>query len=61
MSNARLARSLEEIARDLDLIVYRLEGQAPDDLEKAQNERLRTRRELDRLRMAIEDMARDLG
>ena len=61
MSSARHARTLEDIARDLDMVVYRLEREIPDDPVKVQDERKRTRRELDRLREAIEDVARDLG
>jgi len=61
MSTARYARTLEDIARDLDLVVYRLESSAPADPTKAKDERQRTRRELDRLRKAIEDVARELG
>ena len=60
MSTARLARNLEDIARDLDLVVYRLEGDGPAEPDKAKAERTRMRRELERLRMAVEDVAREL-
>jgi hypothetical protein len=61
MSNARHARELSEIAKDLDLAVYRLERGAPQDAEATKRERFLLRRELDQLRMRVEDVARALG
>ena len=58
MSPTDAARQLEQIARDLDLVVYRLER--PPEREPAR-ERARLRRELDGLREQIEDLARGLG
>ncbi|MCA9570446.1 MAG: hypothetical protein KC656_21530, partial [Myxococcales bacterium] len=46
MANPRLAADLDEIHRDLDLVVFALERR-PDDLETARKERARARRELD--------------
>jgi phage shock protein A len=57
MSPSDAAAALERIARDLDLVVYRLERPT----EEAEAERRRLRRELDRLRERIEDVSRALG
>jgi chromosome segregation ATPase len=54
------ARALATISRDLDLVVYRLERDL-HDLEQANRERREIRRELERLRDQVGDMARDLG
>lgn len=55
------ARSLETVARDLDLVVFRLERDGPPDAEALRAERKRLRRELEALRERIEDVARALG
>ncbi len=53
------ARTLEELARELDLVVYRLEVPLGD--RDPLRERALLRRELDRLRERIEDLAQDLS
>jgi hypothetical protein len=58
MSPKDAARELELVARDLDLVVFRLERDAP---EGAAEERRRVRRELELLRERIEALARALG
>lgn len=55
------ARSLEQIARDLDLVVFRLERDGPEAEAERREERRRLRRELDQLRERLEDLARALG
>jgi hypothetical protein len=54
------ARELELVARDLDLVVFRLERDAPAGVEGAREERGRVRRELEGLRERIESLARAL-
>ncbi len=58
MSPTEAAHELSLLARDLDLVVYRLERPAEQPPEQ---ERPRLRRELDRLRERLEDIARGLG
>ena len=67
MSPSDAARALEELARELDLVVYRLERPpgpprepVPDPLEALKRERIQLRRELDALRERLEDVARGL-
>jgi hypothetical protein len=50
---------LDEIARDVDLLVYRLEQPPPDRDDERVVERRRLRRDLERLRERIEDLARE--
>lgn len=52
-------RTLEELARELDLVVYRLEGPLED--RDPLRERALLRRDLDRLRERLEDVAQDLS
>lgn len=54
------ARTLEAISRDLDLIVFRLERDVTDAKKLAQ-ERREIRRELERLRDHVADLASDMG
>lgn len=49
--------TLQEIARDLDLVVYQLERPELDDAEKRSEQRRRIRKELERLRERIEEAA----
>ena len=60
MSAMRQARTMDQIARDLDLVVYRLEQAAPQDPEAQLRERDRLRRELEGLRDRIDDVVRAL-
>jgi len=53
-----LARALDDLARDLDLVVFRLEVDPPSDPERAAQERRRLRRDLERLRERVEKLAR---
>jgi hypothetical protein len=53
------ARALEDLARELDLVVYRIERPAPD-LGVAERSRERTRRDLEQLRDRVEQLARAL-
>lgn len=58
MSAQRHVRTLEEIARDLDLVVFRLERALPEEAEKADAERKRVRRELESVRDRLQDVVR---
>lgn len=49
----------EDIRRDLDLVVFRLE-QTPPDPAALTKERKQLRRELERLRQRLDDLVRDL-
>lgn len=48
----------EDISRDLDLVVYKLER--PTDPKELQTERTALRRELEQLRDRLNDLVRDL-
>ena len=61
MSPQDAARQLDEVARDLDLAMYRLERAGPNDPQAAEAERRRLHRELERLRERIESVSRALG
>ncbi len=58
MSVQRHARSVEEAARDLDLLIFRLERPAPRDQEGVDLERVRVRRELEAIRDRLQDAVR---
>ena len=60
MSGSRHTRTLEEIARDLDLVVYRLERPSTRDQEGVDLERVRLRRELEQVRDRLQDVVRAL-
>jgi hypothetical protein len=51
---------LEDLVRDLDMVVFRLERTPPTDAAVADTERRRTRRDLEQLRDRLEDVARRL-
>lgn len=55
----RFRYEAEDISRDLDLVVYRLE-QTPSDKDALTRERKQLRRELERLRDRLDDLVRDL-
>lgn len=59
MANPRLAQDLDELHRDLDLVVFALERR-PEDLETARKERARARRELELLRDRLGELIRSL-
>lgn len=59
MLPARTQSEIEEIARELDLLVFALELPRPDEVNETQ-ERQRIRRELDRLRERLDDLVRGL-
>lgn len=60
MSPKDASRALEELSRELDLIVYRLERPAPATGPEADAERKRLHRELDGLRDRLDGLARAL-
>jgi hypothetical protein len=60
MSPKDASRALEELSRELDLIVYRLERPAPAPGPEADAERKRLHRELDGLRDRLDGLARAL-
>jgi SMC interacting uncharacterized protein involved in chromosome segregation len=51
---------LGELARDLDMVVFKLELPAPEGVAEAQQERRELRRELERMRDEMEDLVRAL-
>lgn len=55
------AHRLDAIARDLDLVVYRLERQPPNEPTALLAERRKLRRELDGLRERMLGVLRELG
>ena len=59
MLPARTQSEIEEIARELDLLVFVLELPRPEQVDEAQ-ERQRVRRELDKLRERLDDLVRGL-
>jgi hypothetical protein len=59
MSPKDASRALEELAREVDLLVYRLERPAPVG-QDPEPERRRLHRELDLLRDRLETLARAL-
>jgi len=58
--NAEQRRTLDEVARDLDLLVFRLEaaenGSDPQAVEELLRQRKRLRRDLERLRDRLQDV-----
>ena len=60
MSPKDAARALEDLSRELDLVVYRLERPAPEETGAAGAERKRLHRDLDALRDRLETLARSL-
>lgn len=58
MATLRQVRQLSELARDLDMVVYQLEREPPN--EAALEERRRLRREIERLRDQLADLVREL-
>ena len=60
MSSDRHARQLDELHRDLDLVVYRLEQALPEDVEEARRAWTDVRRRLGRLKDRLGDLVREL-
>ena len=60
MSPDDASRQLEQLARDLDLVVFRLE-RPPASEDALRAERTRLRRELESLRDQMEQLARSLA
>lgn len=60
MADVRLGATLDELHRDLDLVVFALERPAPSELELARAERARLRRDLERLRDRLGELIRNL-
>lgn len=58
MNPSETAWAIEDVARELDLVVYALERQAPASEDDLRAERLRLRTQLERLRQQLEDLAR---
>ncbi|MCA9567205.1 MAG: hypothetical protein KC656_05160 [Myxococcales bacterium] len=56
----RAVLEVEEISRDLDLVVFQLERKVQDDALALLEERRTLRRELERLRDRLTDVAREL-
>jgi len=52
-----MLRQLEEMVRDLDMIVYKLELPVVEGLEQLLKERTATRKELERIRDRLEEIA----
>lgn len=61
MSPKDAARALDEVARDLDLLMYRIERPTPADVDAAKAERRRLHRELEGLRERVESVSKALG
>ncbi|MEO0604574.1 MAG: hypothetical protein AAF211_24275 [Myxococcota bacterium] len=59
MNQADAAQRLDDVAREIDLIVYRLE-QPPPGSTDWERERNRLRRELETMQRRLEDLAREL-
>ena len=59
MNQADAALRLDDVAREIDLLVYRLE-QPPVEMAEWEKERLRLRRELELMQRRLEDLAREL-
>jgi len=59
MNQADAAQRLDDVAREIDLIVYRLE-QPSSGVSDWEKERSRLRRELEVMQRRLEDLAREL-
>lgn len=60
MSNPLLAIRLDELVHELDMIVFRLERAPAEQIEALLRERKELRRELERARDEIRELARQL-
>lgn len=56
MHSDELARKIEELFRDLDMVVYKLELPRPAEAEGWQKERTQLRTELEALRDRLQDI-----
>jgi hypothetical protein len=60
MADSTHARLADDVARELDLLVYRLEQPAPADPARVVETWAELRRKLERLRDRVEDLSRAL-
>lgn len=60
MNNNDVMYEIEDISRDLDMVVYRMEQGPGTDPARIQNERAAVRKELEQLRDRLQDLARKL-
>ena len=60
MGSRKSLFAVEDISRELDLVVYKLERPVEQDPERLMAERKKLRRELETLRDRLSDVARDL-
>ena len=58
--DVKVVNALDELVRELDMLVYQLEGEVEIDLERMQRERSAIRREVERLRDTLWDVVRSL-
>lgn len=57
--NDRQQRALDEVSRDLDLLVYRLERPAPAEPDEVRDAWRELHRRLERLRDRVDELLRD--
>ena len=55
--SAALSRQLEDLAQDLDMLVFKLERAPSEERESLLRERARLRRELEKVRDRLRDLA----
>lgn len=60
MGSQRHAVEVAEIARDLDMVVFKLEREPADDRDDLEAERHRLRKELEELRDRLNDLVRSM-
>ena len=60
MNNNDIMYEIEDISRDLDMVVYRMEQTPGAEPVEIQNERTAVRKELEQLRDRLQDLARKL-
>jgi len=60
VADPRVVQDLDDIVRDLDLLVFALERTAPEAARPREQERRRVRVELERLRDRLADVTRTL-
>ena len=60
MNTSALSQTLDDLVRDLDLLVFRLEQPVPAEPDAQRRERVIVRRDLERLRDRLEVVVRAL-
>lgn len=60
MSSSEHAWTLENLARDLDMLVFQLEQAPPKDLERREEQRRSLRQQLETARDQLQDIAREM-